>query len=429
MKKTYLLLPLLLVLLSSNSMKAQPLYQAPVPQVQTGAYHDILLGPQLTSRLAPNAENLRLVDTSGIEIPYLFNAQEPSQLNVALKWYPQRGKAERWRRYSRSIFENPRRDAIDEMVLKVRNADVTQHFWLSGSDDMTNWRIIKEDYSYASAYDLSSTYNLITLQFPPVDYRYYKVEIRHYWREPIDVMGAGYYRVDAQEGRYTEIPDVQVTQTDDVGEKRSYIEIDLGGMQYVERLHLQIDGPERYYRNAVLEGGGMRREIALTSKEVPRFEFEGLRAEKMRLTIENLDDQPVKVVRVRAYQLRRSVTARLSKGMEAQLLVYQEDYRAPAYDLVHFAAELPARRPVLRMDSLEAVAVVPAVQKRSQPAAAVQHSSSGDGQPSSNPVETPAEDSDMRALLREPALLWGGIGLLAALMVWFSLRALKEKDV
>lgn len=411
---------------------AQIIYEAPLPDVRQETYYDLVLSPEVTSRLTSQAENLRLLDSNGVEIPYLFDSQEHAQLDVNLKWYPVRGERYRRRRYTRSVFENPRRDAIDEMVLKVRNADVTQHFWLSGSDDLNRWHIIKEDFVYDRAYDLASTYNLITLQFPPVDYRYYKVEIRHYWREPIEIMGAGYYKVDAQEGRYLEVPGVRVTQTDDPLERRSHVEVDLGGMHYVDRLHLQVDGPERYHRNALLEGEGLHREVVLSSKEVTRFSFEGLRANKLRFTIENLDDQPVKVVRARAYQLRRSVTARMRPGMEGRAVVYREGERAPAYDLVHFAGELPRRRPVVRLDSLQALpptkptAIVEGEGMTEEMAVAIKETP-GERLPKEGDEEKEkGKDSQFKEWVQRPVVLWSGIIVIALAMVWLSVRTLRE---
>lgn len=430
--KSYALLFISFALFSVS--QAQVLMEAPLPEVRQNTYWDLVLGPEVSAHLAPRAQNLRILDSNGVEVPYLFDCQAPSKIDVHLKWYPARGERTYRRRYSRSVFENPRRDAIDEIVLKIRNADVTQHFWLSGSDDGMHWHIIKEDYVYDRAYDLSSTYNLLTLQFPPVDYRYYKVEIRHYWREPIQIMGAGYYQVDALKGRYEEVPGIQVAQSDDMAEKRSFVEIDLGQNHYVDRLHLQVDGPDRYHRKAWLEGDGIREEIVLSSKEVARFSFEDLRTQRLRLTIENLDDQPIHVVRARAYQSRQSVTARLWPGMSGKVVVYDEAHRAPAYDLVHFEEELPRRRPVKRLDSL---LVLPDL----GPEAAFEEAGfdpsmeaedvggvgemQREGVGNAGAVEK-AEEQDFKSWVQHPVFLWGGILLLGGLMVWFSVRALKE---
>jgi|GEM_PF-7092278 len=423
-------IPFILLLLLSPfqlPLYGQGTWQTPLPERSQSAYHNVFLSPEVTCRLAPQGGNVRIIGPNQLEAPYLLSSSKHVDQTVDLKWYRRAGERYRRRWYSRSIFENPRKNAIDEMVLKVRNADVSQRFWLSGSDDGTHWYIIKEDYSYESAYDPSSTYNLLTLKFPKVDYRYYKVELKHVWREPIDIMGAGYYDVRETGGHYQIIDGLSVTQSNDTLGKQSYIEIDLGQNHYLDRIHFTLDGPEMYHRQATLEvaqGDQYRTSLALSSEMVPQVQFDRLRASKLRLTIDNKDDQPIRIAGVRAYQLKRSLTVKLDKTKAYQLVIGNETQTAPEYDLVHFRKQIPQTRPQIRVDSLawmpdpvvdsgEEVVAVPFQEEQASPSP-----------PAEPEKETQLEEA---SFFKSKTFLWLGIGVILVAMTWFSIAMLKDK--
>lgn len=429
MKHIALSILFLALTLSSN---AQNTWEGPLPQTKQSAYHDIYLPPEITCHSAPYGENIRIYDTKGVEVPYIKSSESHVDQSVKLKWYRRTGGNYHRHWYTRAIFENPRVNAIEEIVLKVRNADVTQRFWLSGSDDMNHWYIIKEDFHYNSNYDPASTYNLLTLNFPPVDYRYYKVELKHTWREPINIMGAGYYDVKSTAGHYQEVKGLTVTQSDDSLGKKSYVEIDLGEYHYLDRLHLIVDGPEMYLRNATLEsvsGGSLHESFTLSSREVSQLVFDDLRSRKLRLTIDNKDDLPIRIAGVRAYQLKKVLTARLEKGADYNLVLGDENQVAPEYDLVHFEDKLPRNRPRLMADSIHFVSPPPADTSKKELVRQVPYQSEAtDGdQQTTQPAEVAEVEEKVEPIFKSKAFLWTGIGVILVAMVWFSISLLKDK--
>ncbi len=410
---------------------AQKTWEGPLPPTRQSAYHDIYLPPEITCHSTPGGENIRIYDSNGTEVPYIKSSESHVDQSVQLKWYKQTGGNYHRHWYTRAIFENARKDAIEEIVLKVRNADVAQRFWLSGSDDMNHWYIIKENFHYNSNYDPASTYNLLTLNFPPVDYRYYKVELKHTWREPINIMGAGYYDVKSKAGHYQEIKGLSVTQSDDSLGKKSYVEIDLGENHYLDRLHLVVDGPEMYLRNATLEsvsGGTLHESFTLSSQEVSQLVFEDLRSRKLRLTIDNKDDLPIRIAGVRAYQLKMSLTARLEKGANYQMVLSEENQMAPQYDLIHFADKLPRNRPKIWADS---IAYIPPPAAKAPEATEVKmepyQPEKGTGAVTSGNEPLEQKEEEVVPLLKNKAFLWAGIGVILVAMVWFSIVLLREK--
>lgn len=410
---------ILLALIPAFSWSQTWLYEAPVKPNGNG-YQDIYLPPSVTCRLGSGAGNIRMRDSSDNEVPYILSETKMVEEEASIVWM-QRYEDDYWARwYSRSFFQNPKRLTLDRLALKIRNADVHQDFWLSGSDDMNRWYIIKEDYGYDANYDPNSTWNLLTIHFPPTDYKYYKVEIRHFWREPIQIMGAGYYAYAETQGHSQAVPDPVVTQREEG--KQSIVDIQFDATHYLDQMLFEIDGPEFYLRNATLQkkvsGGGFEdvQQLQLNSKALNQLAFDHIRGWHWRMVIENKDDKPIRIAGVQARQRQQYLTAKLETKGQYKLLIGDETLRAPEYDLTYFKNDLPKAR---------SAAAVGNVVDLIKPAVPTEPTGSGNAAPSPNapqPVATEVE----KPFYQQPVFLWVGIGLIVVLIGGMSLKLLKD---
>ncbi len=396
-------------------------YKTEIKPSRKGGFHESVLPPQLTCHLAEHGSNLRILDDAGEEIPYLFESDDWSSEEASIKWMPKKGKDDWRRHYSRSYFTNEGGRVIDRMALKIRNADVHQSFWLSGSDDMSDWYIIKDNFDYYANYDAGSTWNLVTIHFPPTDYKYYKVELKHYWREPIQIMGAGIYTYSRHSGQSQPIPDAVVTQREDGN--RSIVDLHFDGNHYIDQMLLEVNGPEMYRRVATLQrkDGATAytnvEEFQLSSKSLAKLDLEGNRGRDWRILIENKDDKPIKIAGAQARQSLQKIRLKLPAS-GATVVMGDEGMVPPEYDLAYFANDLPKRLP---------------------------HATTGDiinlqkpvvttGIPTPNPVSAaePAAISEVAEVEAEKpfyqteTFLWIGICLIAVVIGGMSIMLLKD---
>lgn len=386
----------------------------PVSEIKTAAYWDVFLPPSLTAYLGTGYGNVRVHDQRGEEVPYLFRNDKAAATEMSIRWLDKVG-GDYWSRwYSRNIFENPGGRLTDRLALRIRNADVTQNFWLSGSDNRTDWYIIKEDYHYEAAYNPQAGSNLLTLHFPPVDYKYFKVELRHYWEEPIQIMGAGIYTFDTTKGNFTEVTGLGLTQKEEG--RQSMVSLELGARHYLDRLYLEIDGPELYHREARLQrhlGGETGtwddvQAFTISSEAASMLRLPSIRAERLRIVIENKDDKPLRIAGARAWQTRKFLTLRLEPGAPYTIKIGPEDLRAPEYDLAHFDKQLPERRS--ERWARTPVSLAPATAPNTP----------------AKPGEPAKEVAAEKPFFQHPGFLWGGIGLIVLVLGYLSIRMLRE---
>ena len=392
-------------------------YQAPIEPRGSG-YQHVALPASVTAHLNGQQGNMRLLDSADNEVPYILNTDPLTTEETSIQWMS-RYDEDYWAHwYSRSFFHNPRQLALDRIALKIRNADVHQNFWLSGSDDMHHWYVIKEDYGYDANYDPQSTWNLLTIHFPPSDYKYFKVEIRHFWREPIQIMGAGYYTSAEKTGNSQAIPDPTISQREEGS--RSIVDIHFDADHYFDQVLLEVDGPEMYLRQATLQrknaGGGYEteRQFQLGSKVLNVLELDQVRARDWRVVIENKDDKPVRIAGVQARQRKLTLTARLNGAEQYRLMLADEGLRAPEYDLIYFKTDLSKQMPDASIGSL--------VDLKRPVTLSLPTTASADTTARSAAVAAAAE----RPIYQQPWFLWVGIGLVVLVVGGMSIALLKD---
>lgn len=412
MRRNILLFALLVLAGWARAQGDTAIAKATIGPIESKGWYRIVLSPEITARLNNSYGNFRIRGADGQEIPYLLRTEARKETEAEIKWLPrlQEQYHERW--YSRTIFRNDAPVPIDRMVLKVRNADVHRRFWVSGSDDNDRWYIIREDYDYASFFDSRSTFDLITVSFPPTNYKYFKVEVRHSWSEPIQIMGAGWYDYKTTKGNWQEISGITLSQADSSQRKQSFVTINMGANHHVERIIFEVDGPEMYLRHAELQqvvrnADGKTsyrplRTLELSSKKVNELDLGADRAGEYRLVIDNKDNRPLKVSGVRAYQLMRYAEAQLDPANAVEMRVFAEKTPSPEYDLVHFSSEIPADAPLAQVSALSDIP------RDAKPA--------------------PVKVEKAEPMFSSKAWLWAGLVVIVLLVGFMAVRVLKDLD-
>lgn len=392
-------------------------FEAEIKSNGKTGFHECLLPPAITANIEPGASNLRVVDAQGSEVPYLFVSDAWQKTEAHIQWLPKTGTDDWRRHYSRSFFLNKDQTVIDRIALKIRNADVNQGFWLSGSDDMNDWYIIKENFNYYANYDPSSTWNLLTIHFPPTDYKYYKVELKHFWREPIQIMGAGIYSYSSWASQSQAIPDATVSQREEGN--RSIVDLHFDGNHYIDQLLLEVDGPEMYMRSATLQkknqGGSFStlQEFKLSSKALAKLDLEGNRGQDWRILIENKDDKPIQIAGAQARQRLQKIRLKLPTENGTKLVIGDPTMQSPEYDLAYFANDLPSKLPSANFGELIKV-------DRSQPKK-VEGTKSNESKP-----EAKEEKLEEKPFYQSETFLWIGIIAIALVIGGMSIMLLKD---
>src|SRR5688572_21750625 len=162
-------------------------YQANLPAVASTGFYKIQILPEVNSRLKPDFSDLRLYDHENKEIPYFLQDENPVSTTVAFKDYSIVEKSFIKDSLTKIILHNPSGDKINNISLRIANAEVQKTMTLSGSYDRNQWFVVKESDLFSSISNANEVSEFRMINFPLSDYFFYKIEINDKRSPPINI--------------------------------------------------------------------------------------------------------------------------------------------------------------------------------------------------------------------------------------------------
>lgn len=352
----------------SNIFAQQFRWNATVDSIENDGYYDILLSPQITSKMSANFADIRLLDFLGKEVPYVLNTEKHALRQTLFHEYEIIAKEHQndWD-YTRIVIRNKNRKIIDNFSVIIKNADVNKWLKLNGSDDNQNWYVIKDNYFFQSFFSTNETSEIRVLNFPPVNYEYFELLISDHFDKPLNILKIGYYDEQIEEGKFSEITPIQIIQKDDSIKKVSNILVQLPNYQYFDKIVFVIEGAEQFFREASLKMADSivnnRNEVVVNELLLKNFSlasffdneltFNNIYANKLILTIQNKNDKPLIIKEVKIFQLNKTIRAKLVSNTDYKLVFGNEAVTAPVYDFQFFADSLPQKLPVIGTSNVD----------------------------------------------------------------------------
>lgn len=168
--------------------------------------------------------------------------------------------------------------------------------------------------------------------------------------EPLQILKAGYYDISQEAGLYSEVPVLSVIQNDSSKYKKSFVTVKFKASLEISKIELQIKGPKIYQRefqlfNEIKSDNRTMIEYVgtyvLSSKWPSIWELNIFRTNELLISINNEDNVPLKVEKVKAYQLNVYLTAQLRKNVKYYLRFGNMELSKPEYDLKYFTDSIP----------------------------------------------------------------------------------------
>ncbi len=351
-------------LLFPAMLKAQNFqYKAKVNPIEKTSFYKIVLKSDVNGLSRPNLQDLRLFDNDGKETPYLMNKEVAEQSETQFVTYPLASVITSDRQTI--IIGNKDKRYIDKFVFAMKNASASRLVRISGSEGKTNWYVVRDSFYFESYSDVNESIVKKSLSFPGSDYAFYKVEIARGENEaPFNILNAGNYSSSAKQAAYQQVPGLSFTRTD--SNKITRLHVTCKPANRIDKLVFSITGPEMYHRQVGVTGAVKSRSsdsYSASSKKATRtpvlrsksYEISSDRPatimcgnflgyEKQKdfiIEIQNLDDQPLQISDIKAFQLTSTITAKLEQGKTYFLYFGDSLLEVPAYDIVYFSKNLP----------------------------------------------------------------------------------------
>lgn len=407
-RRLELLLPALGLSLALSAQHAR--WAAALPPVTAKGLHAIALGPELLGASRADLGDIRLLDSTGTEVPYVLRevmaAAGPERFvpftllrNALLK---HRTEVE---------IERPAGEAIEALDVWIKPIDAEKRVRVTGSDDGRTWYMVKDEHVALRGSRGEPRHQVLALRIPRSDYRYLRLTLNDSLTAPMKVLGVGRF-VPERAPAPMYAPAVDLPHATQDSARATVLRFALAGPLLVERIALAVEDTLPFKRSAELvlwrsgeETEGRRKRIRRWRESMGPFTVQRgdgaaftlmpARLDTFELRIDNGDDRPLRISAVQAQCRRRVLLARLEPGMRYRLVTGDGRLDAPRYDLAHFAEELPAPMDTLAPGALAAL-------------------------PEPAPARPPLDPARW--------WVWAAILVLMALMGWMAVRMLRRQD-
>ncbi len=341
-------------------------YKADVSKVSENGFCKILLSQEVTSKLKNDFSDVRIYNSQNIEVPYILRAENAiNEKELFFEYKIIEKKHFKRKGYTRIVIHNPTKNKINNIVLRIKNADVRKQLKLNASYDNENWYVLKDKYYYNSINSYNETSEIRVLNFPLSDYEYYELLIEDFYDKPINITQAGFYDLVKENGKYSEIKNTSFSISNI--KKETIIKIPVNN-NYIDKISFKISNPKYYHRSAeiyVKKTVNERKHkkvyeshigsFNIISNSSNSFNIRNLQTDTLFVKIQNNDNQALKIDYVKLYQLNKYLITELSSEDTYTLKFSDKKARKPVYDLEYFAEKIPEQLNVLEVSNIKQI--------------------------------------------------------------------------
>lgn len=341
---------------------------ATLPTVPADGFYRVQLSPAVTPYLNSTFSNARIYDPRSREVPYVFQEEQPLYSHQQFREYTIVEKTQQPACCTSLVLSNPGRRPINNISLQIRNAEVSKEAILSGSDDRTNWFVIRDRFMLTAADNANGTAEVKAVNFPLSDYAYYRLQIADSTSGPLNILRAGYYDVLTYTGAYAEVPVQQMLVTDTTAKQQTYIRLVFDTLHVVDKIALTMTNAPYFLRQATVYARQTRMtkkgavayytpvtNLEVSSKQASEVHVEAVKTSELMIAVNNGNNPPLAVAMAKASQLNRYLIAWLKKGEEYTVKFGPDDLAMPGYDLAYFRDSIPDNPGIMAVGTITAI--------------------------------------------------------------------------
>jgi hypothetical protein len=371
-------------------------------------WHKMALPDDLYKKANAGFEDLRIFGINGkdtTEVPYLLKqrADKVTTNDITFKQINQSTNPNGYY----YTFQSPAINLINQIKLAFKQENFDWKVTLEGSNDNKEWFAILSDYRILSIKNNDTDYQFTKLNFPDSKYQYFRIAVK----SPVqpELLEAKISKTDTIKGTYQEVKYQSFDLKNDVSKKETVIDVTLANPVPLSYLKLNAQSDFDFYRSIKIEYAtdsfktdkGIQYNYAnlyegtISSLEEPAFNFVNTITSRLKITIQNNDNKPLRLSGLQLKGNIYEIIARFDQPKAEYALYYgNEKATAPVYEIEKFESKIPT--------GLTGVNV---------------------GAEQKNPAYTIKTE---KPLFENKAWLWVLMAVIIVLLGWFSFKMLRN---
>ncbi|MCC9017010.1 hypothetical protein [Flavobacterium lipolyticum] len=347
----------ILLLFFANLSFGQHQTTGKIKPVSEKGFHEIVLSPEIRSYSKQDLSDIRLFDSKGNEVPYFIQTTKNNRLNTFTE-YTIISKTVTPKKSTSIIIAIPSAKNHNQISLFIANSDAEKRYTVSGSDDQTEWFGISNAQILDDLSSASETSVIKTISYPLNTYRYLKIDFDDQKTLPVNLLKAGNFTNQIHQRPLQEITSGKSTVTENHSTKETQIHVLFDAPQIINQISFEITKPTYYSRKAVLykkEKRQLKRKSIEIEDEIATFELNSdaksiftiseIFEKELFIKIENNDNQPLSILKVKFNQNPVSIVAELNSNENYILKTGNKSMTAPEYDLSSFKSSIATNLP------------------------------------------------------------------------------------
>lgn len=371
-------------------------------------WHKMILPNDLYKKANAGFDDFRIFGINGkdtVEVPYLLKqrADQVTTHDVTFKQLNQSSATDGYY----YTFESPGNNTINQINLAFKQENFDWKLNLEGSDDNQTWFSILKDYRILSIKNNVTDYQFTKLSFQDAKYQYFRIAIKSPTQP--DLLEAKISKTDTIKGTYQDVKYQSFNLKNDVSSKETVIDVVLPGPVPLSFLKLNAQSDFDFYRPFKIEYAtdsfktdkGIQYNYAnlyvgtISSLEKPEFNFANTITSRLKITIQNNDNKPLRLSGLEFKGNIYEIIARFDQPKAEYALYYgNEKAAAPVYEIEKFESKIPT--------DLTSVNI---------------------GEEQKNPAYSIKTE---KPLFENKAWLWVLMALIIVLLGWFSFKMLRN---
>jgi len=376
-----------------------------------GQWNSIELPDDLYGKVSRDLSDIRVYGITSkndtLETPYIF-AKHESTVNNPNSGFNLINQSKKGSIYY-FTFQTKEDRTINQLQLNFNQKNYDWRIKLEGSQDQQNWFTVVDHYRIMSIKNDQTDYQFSKIVFPDSKYNYFRIGIKA--NEKPVLKSAKMIRLVVPQGFLKHYALKRILITQDKRRKQTIIDLELKMTVPVNKLKIGVNDNLDYYRPMQIEYltdsfktdkswyfnyGEAAGTTILSSVDLRNFELNGCVTNKLRVTIDNRDNQPLKFSTFVVEGYKNILMTRISEPARYYLCYGKKSSVKPDYDLEQFRSKISALTNKTSLGNEEFV--------------------------------DRTKKANTEPLFTNKAWLWGIMILIIGLLGWFTLKMMKKGE-
>lgn len=341
--------------LGVNAQMNQYTYKRVLPDIKD-TWHAVHIPDEVFNKVASDLSDIRIFGITStndtIEAPYVLKlkkgnvSQKEIPFTILNTVYNEKG--------SYITLEIPTKQSTNQIQLDFEQSNFDWLITLEGSQDQKEWYTVAENYRILSIKNDLTKYKFTSLRFPEAQYHYFKIWIKNTKKPILKSANVINYEVKKADYRKYEGSDFSIQNLKDT--KNTIVDVTLQMPVSISYIDIETEDDFDYYRPISIKyiadsiqvqqskWKSNYRELSsgiLNSIEDNIFTCKSTIAQKIRIVIDNHDNQPLKIKKVVVKGYQHELITRFTSPATYYLVYGNDTARMPSYDLNYVSTKIP----------------------------------------------------------------------------------------